>query len=84
MNCLGVKDVSSGAPVTPDTLFQIGSCSKAFTSALIAKLVDEGKMNWNDTIRSYFTPKEFQLYNNKVSNEITIAEVLCHRSGLPI
>ncbi len=41
-------------------------------------------MNWNDTIRSYFTPKEFQLYNNKVSEEITIADLLCHRSGDPI
>lgn len=84
LNCLGVKDITTKSPVNPYTLFQIGSCSKAFTSAMIAKLVDEGKMNWNDTVRSYFTPAEFQLYSKTVSNKITIADCLCHRSGLPM
>lgn len=84
LNCLGVKDITTKSPVNPYTIFQIGSCSKAFTSALIAKLVDKGYMHWNDTVRSYYTPKEFQLYNKTVSNKITIADCLCHRSGLPM
>lgn len=84
LNCLGVKDITTKSPVNPYTIFQIGSCSKAFTSALIAKMVDKGYMNWNDTVRSYFTPAEFQLYSKTVSNKITIADCLCHRSGLPM
>jgi len=81
--CLGVKEYGTQDPVNEDTLFQIGSCSKAFTSANIAQLVNLGIMHWNDTVRSYFTPEEFQLYSATVSDEITIRDLLCHCSGLP-
>ena len=46
----GVRSIHTREPVTPDTLFDIGSCTKAFTSASIAMLVDEGKMNWDDKV----------------------------------
>lgn len=82
--CLGVKEYGTQDAVNEDTLFQIGSCSKAFTSANIAQLVDLGIMRWNDTVRSYFTPEEFQLYNTTISDEITIRDLLCHCSGLPV
>lgn len=81
--CLGVKEYGTQDAVNEDTLFQIGSCSKAVTSANIAQLVDLGIMHWNDTVRSYFTPEEFQLYNTTISDEITIRDLLCHCSGLP-
>jgi CubicO group peptidase (beta-lactamase class C family) len=84
MNCLGVKDIASGAPVTPDTLFYIASCSKAFTSTNIAQLVDQNLMSWDDPVITYY-PKteEFQLYDPTVTNTITIRDLLLHRSGLP-
>lgn len=84
MNCFGVKDVVSGAPVTEDTLFYLASCSKAFTSTNIAQLVDQGLMTWNDTVIKYY-PKteEFQLYDPAVTDSITIRDLLLHRSGLP-
>nr|WP_319374516.1 serine hydrolase [uncultured Methanobacterium sp.] len=81
--CLGVKEYGAQDAVNEDTLFQIGSCSKAITSANIAQLVDLGIMHWNDTVRSYFTPEEFQLYNTSISDEITLRDLLCHCSGLP-
>lgn len=81
--CMGVKEYGTRNQVNEDTLFQIGSCSKAFTSANIAQLVNLGIMHWNDTVRSYFTPEEFQLYNDTISDEITISDLLCHCSGLP-
>lgn len=82
-SCLGVRDVASGAPVTPNTLFEIGSCTKAFTALNVAQLVDTGNMNWNDPITKYYPdPNEFQLYDN-VTDKITIKDALLHISGLP-
>lgn len=84
MNCLGVKDVASGDPVTSDTLFFIASCSKAFTSTNIAQLVDDEVMGWDDPVVNYY-PKtdEFKLYDLTVTGTITIRDLLTHRSGLP-
>lgn len=84
MNCLGDKDLASGAPVTQDTLFEIGSCTKAFAATNIAQLVDTGLMNWNDTIKQYYPdPNEFLLYDADAYNNLTIADCLMHCSGLP-
>lgn len=84
MNCLGVKDVVSGAPVTQDTLFFIASCSKAFTSTNIAQLVDQQIMGWDDPVVKYYpNTEEFQLYDPTVTGTITIRDLLTHRSGLP-
>lgn len=54
MKTLGVKKVGESDPIDINTIFQIGSNSKGFTSAAIAALVDEGKMNWDDLIRKYY------------------------------
>lgn len=84
MNCLGVKDLDSGAPVTSDTLFLIGSCTKAFTATNVAQQVDKGLMNWNDTITKYYPDQsEFMLYDSDAYNNLTIADCLMHCSGLP-
>lgn len=84
MNCLGVKDVASGDPVTSDTLFFLASCSKAFTSTNIAQLVDHDVMAWDDPVVKYY-PKteEFLLYDPAVTSTITVRDLLTHRSGLP-
>src|SRR5262245_17174769 len=49
----GVRELGGDKPVTPDTLFAIASCTKAFTAAAIGVLVDEGKMSWDDPVRKH-------------------------------
>lgn len=82
--CLGVKDLRTKQPVDPDTLFGICSISKQFTSTNIAQYVSHGSMNWNDPIVKYYpNPNHFKLYNNYVTNHLTIKDCFCHRSGYP-
>lgn len=84
MKTLGVKKIGENDPINLDTLFQIGSCTKAFTATLIGALVDEGKMSWEDTARQYYPEHAyFDLYNSSVADEITMRDLLSHRSGLP-
>jgi len=76
----GVMEV--GKPEKPDgnTLYAIASNTKAFTSFMIAQLVEEGKLEWNDKVQKYLP--YFELYNPFVSSEVTIKDLLCHRVGL--
>lgn len=76
----GVRDVRHPEPVDAHTLFAIGSNTKAFTSAVIGTLVDAHKMSWDAPVTTYLP--WFQLYDPWVSREITIRDVLSHRSGL--
>lgn len=78
----GVSTVNDPAPVTPDTLFGIASHTKAFTSAALAILVDEGRITWDDKVKTWLP--EFQLYDPYVTREFTIRDLLTHRSGLPL
>lgn len=83
MKNLGVRNLATKAPVTPNTLFEIGSCTKAFSATNVAQQVDKGLMNWNDPIIKYFNPALFKLYSPSASKLTTIRDALCHRSGLP-
>jgi CubicO group peptidase (beta-lactamase class C family) len=76
----GVLEI--GNPEKPDgnTLYAIASNSKAFTSAIIAMLVQEGKLNWDDKVQKYLP--WFELYDSYASRETTIKDLLCHRVGL--
>lgn len=76
----GVKNTATGEAVTPHSSFAIASNTKAFTAAALAVLVDEGKIKWSDKVRQYLP--YFQLYSPYVSEEMTIRDLLCHRSGL--
>ncbi len=76
----GVTEVEKPAKPDGNTLYAIASNSKAFTSAVIAMLVQEGKLNWNDKVQKYLP--YFELYNPYVSTEFTIKDLLCHNSGL--
>ena len=76
---LGVRNVRTGAPVDADTLFDIGSCTKAFTAAAIAMLADEGKMRWDGQVRDYIP--FFRLYDPLADEEVTIRDLLTHRTG---
>lgn len=77
----GVKVAGKPAPVTKDTLFAIGSVSKSFTAALIAMLVEEKKMRWDDPVRKYLPT--FQMQDRYLSEEVTIRDCLSHRVGMP-
>lgn len=74
--------LESGKAAVPDgnTLYAIASNSKAFTSAMMAMLVQEGKIKWDDRVKKYLP--YFELYDSWVSNETTIRDLLCHRVGL--
>lgn len=76
----GVRKLGEATPVDENTLFGIGSNTKAFTAAALATLVDEGKISWTDPV--YQRLKGFAMYDPYVSKEMQIADLLCHRSGL--
>lgn len=76
----GVKSILTKEKVDANTLFGIASNSKAFTTAAIAMLVDEKKLNWDDKVIQYIP--EFKMYNEYVTNEFTIRDLVTHRSGL--
>ncbi len=77
----GYRDVDSRLPVTPDTLFPLGSCSKAFTATAIALLADEGRMALDTPVRAYLP--DFSLKDPVASATLTTRDLLTHRSGLP-
>jgi CubicO group peptidase (beta-lactamase class C family) len=76
----GVRKLGDPTPVDERTLFAIGSSSKAFTAASIAMLVDEGKLKWNDPVTKYLPG--FETYDPYVTRELTVRDLLTHRSGL--
>lgn len=76
----GVREVGKPAPVDTQTLFAIGSTTKAMTSASIGMLVDEGKVRWDAPVTTYLPG--FQLADPYVTREITVRDLLTHRAGL--
>jgi CubicO group peptidase (beta-lactamase class C family) len=76
----GVRKLGDPAPVSERTLFAIGSSSKAFTAASVAMLVDEGKLKWDDPATKHLPG--FELYDPYVTRELTVRDLLSHRSGL--
>jgi CubicO group peptidase (beta-lactamase class C family) len=76
----GVREVGKPATVDERTMFAIGSSSKAFTAAAVAMLVDSGKVNLDAPATAYLPG--FQLYDNYATREITVRDLLSHRSGL--
>lgn len=77
---LGESNLRTHAEVTPDTLFAIGSCTKAFTSMLALMAVDDHKLKLSDPPHK-FVPY-FRLKDPDANRRITISDLLCHRSGL--
>lgn len=77
----GVLQTGTSQPANEHTRFAIGSTTKAMTSAAIAMLADEGKLRLDDRVTTYIP--ELQLYDPWVTRELTIRDLLTHRSGLP-
>jgi CubicO group peptidase (beta-lactamase class C family) len=76
----GVRELGRDDPVTPDTVFPIASCSKAFTTAAMAVLVDEGKMSWDDPVRKHLD--YFHLADPLADANVTLRDLVTHRAGL--
>ena len=78
---LGWADLERKKPVTPNTIFAIGSCSKAFTTTLIGMLVDDGKIHWDDPVTRYLPYFKMKLKSEKPDALVTIRDLLLHRTG---
>jgi CubicO group peptidase (beta-lactamase class C family) len=76
----GVRSVDQPDPVTADTVFAIGSSTKAFTAAVIGTLVDEGKMYWDDAVSKHLPG--FRLSDPVANQTVAIRDLLSHRTGL--
>lgn len=80
-NGYGYRDYENKVPVTPNTLFAIGSCTKAFTASLLGMLRQDGKVDYNKPVRNYLP--ELKFFNNEMNDKITLRDMMCHRTGLP-
>lgn len=77
----GVRDIKTRQPITTNTLFAIGSCTKAFTATLVGQLVADGKLTYDEPVRNYFP--ELKFYNGDMNNLISMRDMMSHKTGLP-
>src|SRR5690606_10218991 len=77
----GERVAGSGDAVTPRTLFKIASNSKAMTSSVLARLVDAGKLRWDDPVVRHLPA--FRMHDPWVTREMQVGDLLVHNSGLP-
>jgi CubicO group peptidase (beta-lactamase class C family) len=77
----GYRDYENKTPVDANTLFAIGSSTKAFTSAILGKLRADDKLSFDDNPRQYIPELEF--YNNDMNNNIIIKDLMRHSTGMP-
>src|SRR4029077_14859011 len=76
----GVREIGKPDPVTADTLFEIASTTKAFTTAALAMLVDQKKLDWDDPVRKYV--EYFHLADPCADSLVTVRDIVSHRTGL--
>jgi CubicO group peptidase (beta-lactamase class C family) len=76
----GQTIAGSGERITPDSLFKIASNSKAMTTALLARLVDQGKLRWDDPVVKYLP--QFKMSDPWITREMQVRDLLIHNSGL--
>jgi CubicO group peptidase (beta-lactamase class C family) len=77
----GFKNVEKKEPMTADTLLAIGSCTKAFTTATIAALVEQGLLDWDRPVNQYWP--EFRIVDPATTQFVTLRDLVAHRTGLP-
>jgi CubicO group peptidase (beta-lactamase class C family) len=78
---LGVKELGKPAKVDENTLFMIASNTKALTTLLLAKLVDEGKLEWDTPVTKVFP--SFKLGDAETTTKVLIKHLICACTGLP-
>jgi CubicO group peptidase (beta-lactamase class C family) len=76
----GVKQLGQPDAITPETLFPIASCSKAFTTTVMAMLIDDGQLAWDDHVHKHVPT--FHLSDPLIDAEVTLRDLLCHRTGV--
>ncbi|MGJ7903337.1 serine hydrolase domain-containing protein, partial [Lysobacter sp. 1R34A] len=76
----GERVAGEGAPITPDTVFKIASNTKSMTTALLARLVDAGKLRWDDPVTRHLP--DFRMHEDWVTREMQVRDLLIHNSGL--
>jgi CubicO group peptidase (beta-lactamase class C family) len=76
----GYRDLEGKLPVTANTMFAIGSCSKAFTATLIGQLQHDNKLDIDKPVRDYYPSLKF--FNDVMNNTITLRDMMSHRTGL--
>lgn len=77
----GVREAGRPEKVDGQTLFGIGSATKSFTAAAVGLLVDEKKMAWDDPVTKHLP--DFQLFDAGLTSQVTLRDLLSHRTGLP-
>lgn len=77
----GVRNRTTGDPVTPGTVMPVGSATKAFTSLLVSSLVSEGALEWDAPVTEQVDG--FRLHDDYASDHATLVDLLSHRTGLP-
>lgn len=77
----GYRDYENKIKADTNTIFAIGSCSKAFTAAGVAMLADQSLIEWEEPIKTYLP--DFQLYDEFATEQSNAIDILTHRSGLP-
>ena len=77
----GLSDLSNETPVTPETIFPIGSITKSFTATLVGMLVDEGEMGWDDPVTEHIPYFTLNVESDDGNGEVTIRDMLSHRTG---
>lgn len=76
----GHKQIGHPSPVTPETLFPLASCTKAFTATLAGMLVDDGVIRWDDRVHSHLPA--FRLSDEHADALVTLRDLLAHRTGV--
>jgi len=76
----GYRDYENKLPITPNTLFQIASNTKLFTTISVGMLVDQGKLDWDKPVQNYIPSIEF--FNDELNKSVTIRDMLSHRTGI--
>ncbi len=77
----GYRDLANKLPVTENTLFAIGSCTKAFTASMLGQMVNDGALDLDKPVRNYLP--ELKFYNEYLNDHVTIRDMMTHRTGLP-
>lgn len=77
----GQCNIEESLAADEKTLYPIGSCSKSFTAAMAVQLVEEGRLDLDKPVREYYP--EVRFYDETVTQNVTMRDLLCHRTGLP-
>ena len=79
--CFGVREAGKPDRIDAETVFQLASVSKPITATVLAALVGEGKITWDDRVTDH--DPSFEMHEPYVTHELRLRDLLCHRSGLP-